>query len=67
MSNKLALLQARCAANANTAKARAAANRVKHPEFTAFVDEFRKVFGAEVRVRWVRWPDGTEEGKRKWT
>lgn len=65
--NKLALLQARCAVNAGKAKARALENRTRHPEFTRFVDEFRKVFGNDTKVRWVRWPDGTEEGKRKWT
>lgn len=42
---------------------RRARNRAAAPEFTAFVDALRAKFG-DVKVRYVRWPDGTEEGKK---
>lgn len=39
------------------------ANRSAHPEFAAFVDAMRAAFG-DVRVRWIRYPDGREQGTR---
>lgn len=43
--------------------AKADANRAKAPEFAQFVDQLRGVFG-NVRVTWVRWADGSEQGRR---
>lgn len=61
----LASLQSRIATLADQARttkeARVAQNRARCPEFAAFVDDFRRVFG-DVRVRYVRWPDGIEQG-----
>ena len=39
-------------------------NREKAPEFAAFVDRLREKFGPGVKVRWVRFADGTELGHR---
>jgi hypothetical protein len=39
-------------------------NREKCPELTAWIDDFKAVFGPGVKVKWVRWPDGTEQGRR---
>lgn len=59
----LAVLQSRVAALAKRVTGDAQTNRAKAPEFAAFVDEFREAFGAaSVRVRYVRWPDGSEQG-----
>ncbi len=60
----LAALQSRVLALANTGKSRAQRNRERAPEFAAFVDDYRRVFGPGVRVVYVEWPDGTCEGKR---
>lgn len=57
-------LQARVRVLADKHKTRLAANRQRFPEFAEFVADFRGVFGDGVRVRWVKFPDGTEEGKR---
>lgn len=40
-----------------------ARNRAAAPEFAEFVSHLRGKFG-DVKVRWIRWPDGREEGKR---
>lgn len=48
----------------NSEDARRLRNRAANPEFTAFVDDFKRVFGPGVKVKWVRWPDGREDGKR---
>ncbi len=62
----LAALQSRVAALANAGKSRAQRNRERAPEFAAWVDDYRRVFGPGVRVTFIQWPDGTCEGKR-WT
>lgn len=38
-------------------------NREAAPEFAEFVDAMRAKFG-NCRVRYVKWPDGREQGKR---
>ena len=52
-------LQARCLAIAAAERAKhpmKAENREKYPEFAAWVDDYRKVFGAELVE--VRFPGG---------
>ncbi len=56
-------LQTRIAAMRDSAQNQRQRNRQNSPEFTAFVDEYRQIFPG-TKVKWVRWPDGSEEGKR---
>ena len=60
----LSALTDRIQALAGTQRAALERNRARAPEFAAFVDEYRRVFGPGVRVAWVRWPDGSEQGTR---
>jgi hypothetical protein len=39
-------------------------NREKCPELTAWILDFKTVFGPGVKVKWIRWPDGSEQGTR---
>ena len=49
---------------AHEARRRRQAMVVANPDFARFVDSLRAVFGPDCRVRWIKWPDGTEEGRR---
>lgn len=59
----LSVLQSRVARLAQRSRTDAERNREKAPEFARFVDDFKSVFGDAVRVRWVRWADGSEQGQ----
>lgn len=57
-------LRARVQTMEDASRARAALNRAHSPEFAEFVATVRRR-APGARVTWVRWPDGTEEGKRQ--
>lgn len=67
MPSPLDELQARTRAAGDRAATRASDNRTRAPEFAEFVDALR-LQAPELRVRWVRWADGSEQGVRspKW-